>query len=326
MLLTQVESTITLENVSTDPLYRDDMSMYEKLRIINIRRNEAALKAIGLDTNELTTIARGDKAPLVKHNYLSAKNTKRKRRIPKVPTRFSTRLRNIPAVNYKEFDDVYSNRTTNNNNNNNNNNTASPTKKKQKVSHNEQRQQRKSESAQHGEDNYEPIVLPPELPGKRRRQATNRFNPSAVVEQVTSTTTSNSNRGRQSIKDLTVNMKYLDTNFLGKIIPPLGGQVKRAVMEASCTNGTPKFSRMSGIQKWRNCIQLFVNVYGNGYKNVFLNGGKQITVCFFFLYIFLLSFFKIIMCKKLIIMGKLTFACFWYVRTVVCAIKAMGGY
>ena len=129
MELSQIESTITLENVSTDPLYRDDMSMYEKLRIINIRRNEAALKAIGLDTNELTTIARGDKAPLVKHNNLPTKNTKTKRRIPKVPTRFSTRLRNIPAVNYKEFDDVNSNRRSSDNN------SGSPTKKKKKLNH-----------------------------------------------------------------------------------------------------------------------------------------------------------------------------------------------
>ena len=71
----------------------------KKLRIINIRRNEAALKAIGLDTNELTTIARGDKAPLIANKSSNGNKTKKKRRIPKFPTRFSTRLRNIPAVN-----------------------------------------------------------------------------------------------------------------------------------------------------------------------------------------------------------------------------------
>ena len=75
----------------------------KKLRIINIRRNEAALKAIGLDTNELTTIARGDKAPLNANKSSNGNKTKKKRRIPKVPTRFSTRLRNIPAVNYNGF-------------------------------------------------------------------------------------------------------------------------------------------------------------------------------------------------------------------------------
>jgi len=56
--------------------------------------------------------------------------------------------------------------------------------------------------------------------------------------------------------------------------------VKRAVMElgsqTSCSI-TPTFSRMSGIQEWKNCIFLFVNVYGDDYKNVFLDGGRRIT-------------------------------------------------
>ena len=99
--LAGVSPTVTLDNVSADPLYQPGMSMYEKLRIINIRRNEAALKAIGLDTNELTTLARGDKAPL----KAGTKGKQKRRRIPKVPTRFSTRLRNIPAVNYKDIEE-----------------------------------------------------------------------------------------------------------------------------------------------------------------------------------------------------------------------------
>jgi hypothetical protein len=49
---------------------------------------------------------------------------------------------------------------------------------------------------------------------------------------------------------------------LGKIIPPMGGQVKRAVMEEACAEGSPSFSRMSGIQEWRNAVFLFVNIYG----------------------------------------------------------------
>ncbi|KAJ8607607.1 hypothetical protein CTAYLR_005761 [Chrysophaeum taylorii] len=39
----------------------------------------------------------------------------------------------------------------------------------------------------------------------------------------------------------------------------------------------PTFSRMSGIQEWRNAVMLFVNVYGEGYKNVLLNEGREIT-------------------------------------------------
>lgn len=56
-----------------------------------------------------------------------------------------------------------------------------------------------------------------------------------------------------------------------------GGQVKRAAMEAISADGSPTFSRMSGIQEWSNAVALFVNVYGDGYKNVFLKGGKNIT-------------------------------------------------
>ena len=270
--LSSIESTITLENITTDPLYKEGMSMYEKLRIINIRRNEAALKAIGLDTNELTTIARGDKAPLNANKSSNGNKTKKKRRIPKVPTRFSTRLRNIPAVNYKELDDFDNNNTTNSSTNNyykNNNN-----KRQKKQSNNNTTNQTEEQ-----DDDDEPIYIPSELPGKRRRKATKHFNPNDNGSSSScSSITMTKSIGRQSIKELNVNLKYLDMNYLGKIIPPMGGQVKRAVMETSCTSGTPKFSRMSGIQKWKNCIQLFVNVYGNGYKNVFLNGGKQITV------------------------------------------------
>ena len=242
-MVDDVRPTVTLDNVSADPLYQPGMSMYEKLRIINIRRNEAALKAIGLDTNELTTLARGDKAPLKN----GSREKRKSRRIPKVPTRFSTRLRNIPAVNYKDIDE------------NNDQGVA------------ESRPERRKRPAKA----ELPVEFPDQPPGKRRRKSTDRYNPTMVPSA------GNKNAamgGRLSIKYLDVDLDYLDKTFLGKIIPPLGGQVKRAVMETSCRKATPKFSRMSGIQKWKNCIQLFVNVYGNGYKNVFLNGGRQITV------------------------------------------------
>ena len=81
----------------------------------------------------------------------------------------------------------------------------------------------------------------------------------------------------RSCKNLKADVAHLDAHFLGKIIPPLGGQVKRAVMEEASASCSPKFSRMSGIQEWRNAICLFVNVYGDGYKNVFLDGGRAIT-------------------------------------------------
>ena len=80
----------------------------------------------------------------------------------------------------------------------------------------------------------------------------------------------------RSCRNLKVDFGHLDT-FLGNIIPPMGGQVKRAVMEEASADGSPTFSRMSGIQEFKNAVLLFINIYGDGYKNVFLDGGRQIT-------------------------------------------------
>ena len=80
-----------------------------------------------------------------------------------------------------------------------------------------------------------------------------------------------------SIRNLDADVDGLRRRFLGRVVPPLGGQVKRAVMEAASPGVSPTFSRMSGIQEWRNAIMLFVNVYGDGYKNSFVGGGVEIT-------------------------------------------------
>lgn len=78
----------------------------------------------------------------------------------------------------------------------------------------------------------------------------------------------------RSCRSLCVDLSRLTA---GAEIAPLGGtQAKRAVMEAASAV-PPTFSRMSGIQEWQNCVMLFVNVYGEGYKNVLLNGGREIT-------------------------------------------------
>ena len=98
--------------------------------------------------------------------------------------------------------------------------------------------------------------------GRRKRAKTEAYAPPA---------------NPSSIKNLDVDLDGLRERYLGKIIPPMGGQVKRAVMEAASAGGPPTFSRMSGIQEWRNCVMLFVNVYGEGYKNSFVGGGTEIT-------------------------------------------------
>ena len=58
----------------------------------------------------------------------------------------------------------------------------------------------------------------------------------------------------RSCKNLSVDLDGLREKHLGKIIPPLGGQVKRAAMEAASADGSPTFSRMSGIQEWNNAV------------------------------------------------------------------------
>lgn len=81
----------------------------------------------------------------------------------------------------------------------------------------------------------------------------------------------------KSCKNLNVAVQHLYDTWLGKIIPPQGGQVKKAAMDEATANGTPTFSRMSGIQEFKDGVCLFINVFGEGYKNVFLDSGCRVT-------------------------------------------------
>lgn len=82
----------------------------------------------------------------------------------------------------------------------------------------------------------------------------------------------------RSIRNLDVALDALYTTHLGEVMLPA---YKRTVMHNASADGMmPRFSRMSGIQEWSNAVMLFVNVFvgsGDCYKNVFLDGGRQIT-------------------------------------------------
>jgi hypothetical protein len=82
----------------------------------------------------------------------------------------------------------------------------------------------------------------------------------------------------RSIRNLDVGLDALHSTHLGEVMLPA---YKRTVMQNANSDGTmPRFSRMSGIQEWSNAVMLFVNVFvgsGDCYKNVFLDGGRQIT-------------------------------------------------
>jgi len=56
--------------------------------------------------------------------------------------------------------------------------------------------------------------------------------------------------------------------------------MKAAVVRALSPVSNPKFSKMSGIQEWKNCVVLYVNVgdkHGNSYANVFTRAGSRIS-------------------------------------------------
>lgn len=78
-----------------------------------------------------------------------------------------------------------------------------------------------------------------------------------------------------SIKNLDVGIARLDGEYLGEHIPAFQStQIKAGVMRLAAAPAVPKFSRMSGIQAWRNAVMLFVNVDRSTYNNVFLEGGS----------------------------------------------------
>ena len=90
---------------------------------------------------------------------------------------------------------------------------------------------------------------------------------------------------RRSCRFMQVDINKLQgQRQLGRLVETNSTQIKASVMQTASLSGQmPKFSRMSGIQEWENAVMLFVNVYGDCYKNVFLNGGfvfKSFVVCF----------------------------------------------
>lgn len=182
-------------------------SDYEKLRLANIRRNEAELKRLGLDVFRLTNAALGRQAPTA--------TTRRRAVRPKgaPPTRRSLRAMGELAP-----------------------------------AHSDAAVERDGRVAEASD-------------GRTRKRAWKATRPTTAT----------------SIRNLDADVDGLRRRFLGRVVPPLGGAAKRAAIEAASPDASPTFSRMSGIQEWRNAVVLFVNVYGEGYKNSFVGGGTEIT-------------------------------------------------
>ena len=83
-----------------------------------------------------------------------------------------------------------------------------------------------------------------------------------------------------SLRSLDATMSRCAANHLGRPISDGTGGFKAAVVHEISPIANPKFSKMSGIQEWRNVVTLFVNVgdkHGNSYDNVFTHCGGRIT-------------------------------------------------
>lgn len=85
-----------------------------------------------------------------------------------------------------------------------------------------------------------------------------------------------------SLRALRAKLWDVYAEYLGeRIEPPDGdGGMKAAVVRVLSPVSNPKFSKMSGIQEWKNCVVLYVNVgdkHGNSYDNVFTRAGSRIS-------------------------------------------------
>eukprot|EP01134_Creolimax_fragrantissima_P000328 CFRG0328T1 len=81
-----------------------------------------------------------------------------------------------------------------------------------------------------------------------------------------------------SIRNLNANTKLLD-GYVGKFFPKniSGAAMKRAVMETLAAPNRPTYNKMSGIQEWRNCIFLFINLDSLSYKNTFRDDYERLV-------------------------------------------------
>ena len=202
------------------------LSEYELLRLENIKRNEAELRRLGLHLASLTRPAQGKQAP--------SKVTIRHRAVPP-RSRWSSRLMGKPSPNYTDGGEGGSSSSSSSSS------SASPSAKRAKAASPAARKATAAAAAS---------------------SSSSSSSSSAASASAAAAASASSPPNPRSIRNLNADLDHLDANFLGKIIPPMGGQVKRAVMEEACAEGSPSFSRMSGIQEWRNAVFLFVNIYG----------------------------------------------------------------
>jgi hypothetical protein len=110
-------------------------------------------------------------------------------------------------------------------------------------------------------ESEEEVVLIGDILGKGRKMVahTNNVAPAQPVEGSCST--------------LQANLDLVLAQYLGMPFPACG---KAAVMSVSNGGREPRFSKLSGVSEWANCVYLWVNLGGQGsYANFFSRDGEQ---------------------------------------------------
>lgn len=97
-----------------------------------------------------------------------------------------------------------------------------------------------------------------------------------------STNPSRKRAGKLSSKELSCATTQLVASWLGRTVAPAAGTLamKDAAMQLCCSlsdensGASVSFSRMSGIQQFRDAVVLFVNIGGSSYRNVWLKDDR----------------------------------------------------
>ena len=229
------------------------VSSYEKLRLQKIARNEAMLKALGLDPTRLTVPAVGKRAPIspaLRQRRLqraAIQQTAYRRRSARIATQTAAH----GSPDYKEENDV-----------------QGPSKRLRRSSEKELSPHGNARDASEDSGAVE-------LSSNRRRKRYPRAVHNVPRSPKSTSATKSAKVNSRSCRFMSVDVEKLQAqDQLGKFVTARTTQIKASVMQAAAVGGVmPTFSRMSGIQEWENAVMLFVNVYGGCYKNVFLDGG-----------------------------------------------------
>jgi hypothetical protein len=151
-----------------------------------------------------------------------------------------------------------------------------------------QRQDRLFAMRPHAKLDTDPAELPPPLEPQPLTDATALAGFYASAEQVDRVRTrpvrgAQKEKKKKAVKrSVKLSSKFLSAAapdaFLGRHVPIIGNQTKGSVMHLLSRNQSyPTFSRMAGIQPFRDAIALFVNVGGTDYKNMFSEEGDRVS-------------------------------------------------